>query len=227
MSTDTDLHDLLTRLAESAPVPPGLLEGAHVRRRQVLRRRAAGSVGAVAVVVAVGGAVAGHAVRVERTNAQFGVAAGYQHVKGPPGWPSARLAPPVLAPTQGFHGQSMHLDPLLAGFIPKITAERAYQVCTQRGVCGRRGGAVLTLADLSFSFPSPPIVHRVVWLVAIPASDCSAAGGHAIPAGGEASSSPAATGPGPTLPAPTTRRCTGVTTIDAATGTVLLNTADS
>jgi hypothetical protein len=226
MSTDTDLHDLLTRLAESAPVPPGLLEGAHVRRRQVLRRRVAASVGVVAVVVGVGGAVVGHAAQVDRTNTQFGVAAGYQHVKGPPGWPSARLAPPVLAPIEDFHGQPMHLDPLPAGFIPKMTAEQAYAVCTQRGVCGRSGGAVLTVADLSFTFPTPPIVHRVVWLVSIPPSDCSAAGGPSIPVGGEASGLTPAPGPGATLSPPTTRRCTAVTTIDASSGKVLLNTAD-
>jgi hypothetical protein len=226
MTADTDLYDLLSRLADSAPVPPGLVEGALGRRRQVLRRRVAASVGAVAVLAGVGGAVLEYSGRVEQTTARFGAAAGYQHIKGPHGWPSARLAPPVLVPTDGFHGQSMHLDPLPAGFVPKIDAERAYEVCTQGGLCGRRGGAVLTLADLSFAFPSPPIVHRVVWLVAIPPSDCSAAGGHAAPAGAVATSAPVLKQPDPTPQIPTTRRCTGVTTIDATTGTVLLTTAD-
>jgi hypothetical protein len=226
MSTDTDLHDLLTRLAESAPIPPGLLEGAHVRRRQVQRRRVVASVAVVAVAAAGGAPVVGHAVQAARTSTQFGAAAGFQHVKGPPGWPSARLAPPVLAPIDGFHGQSMHLDPLPAGFTPKLTAERAYAVCTQRGVCGRSGGAVLTLADLSFSFPSPPIVHRVVWLVAIPPSDCSAAGGQALPAGAVAPTKTPASDTASTPQPPTTRRCVGVSTIDATTGAELLTTAD-
>lgn len=226
MSTDNDLHQLLTRLAESAPVPSGLLEGARIHRRQALRRRLAASVTAVTVVAASGAAIAGHAVQAGRTTGQFGAAAGYEHVKGPPGWPSARLAPPVLAATDGFHGQSMHLDPLPAGFEPKITAERAYAACTQQGLCGRSGGAVLTLADLSFSFPSPPIVHRVVWLVAILPSDCSAAGGQASPAVGDAFSATPGTAATTKPQLPTTRRCVGVTTIDATTGAKLLTTSD-
>jgi hypothetical protein len=217
----TDLYDLLSLVADSA-TPPDLLGGVRARRRRVVRQRVAALATAATVVVAGATAVVTHTVPVHDQNAQFGVAAGYPHIKGPAGWPDARLAPPILVPTEGFHGQDMHLDPLPAGYAPAISAEQAYVSCTQGGVCNRNGGTVFTLADLSFAFPKPPLLHRVVWLAAVPPSDCSAGvadGGVSAPAG--ATVDPAAT----PLP-PRTHRCVAVTTIDATTGQVLLNTAD-
>ena len=213
-----DLHDLLTRVADSVP-PPSLLDGVRARRRKSVHRlQAAGAVLTIGVLAGVG-TVGWQVHRTNELNARFGAAAGYEHIPGPAGWPSGRLAPPILVPTDGFHGQDMHLDPLPAGYVPAIDAKRAYAICTEHGPCNRNGGAVMTLAMVTYDFGRHPSVRRVVWLGENGPSECSGVGGQAQ-AIGDATPTPASPQP------PTTRQCTATITIDATTGEDLLDSAD-
>ncbi|BEP12083.1 hypothetical protein acdb102_03940 [Acidothermaceae bacterium B102] len=214
----TDLHDLLSRVADSAPVP-SLLDGVRARRRHVARRRTTAGLAAAAVVVAGGGAVGWRVHQTDELTARFGAAAGYQHIRGPAGWPSGRLAPPITVPTDGFHGQDMHLEPLPAGYVPKVDAVQAYAICTEHGPCNRNGGAVMTLAMVTYDFGHEPVLRRVVWLGENGPSECSAAGGQSAPRSG---GTPTPASPVP----PTTRQCTATIAIDAATGAALFVSAD-
>ena len=207
-----DLHDLLSRVADSTPVP-SLLDGVRARRHRAVRRRAAAA-STTLLVLAGGGAVGWRVHQGNEVNARFGAAAGWQHIAGPAGWPSGWLAPPVLVPTDGFHGQDMHLAPLPAGYVPTIDAAHAYAICTEHGPCNRNGGAVMTLAMVTYDFGHAPLVRRVVWLGENGPSDCT------TPTEASLNGVPIV------LPTPVMRRCTATITIDATTGEDLLDSAD-
>lgn len=208
-----DLQDLLARVADSVPPPP-LLDGVRAQRRKHEHRRQA--VGAVlAIGMLTGGASLGWQVhQTSAGNGRFGAAAGYEHIPGPRGWPSARLAPPITTPIDGYLGQDMHLDPLPTGYVPTIDAQHAYAICTEHGACNRNGGTVMTLASVTYRSHNVPLVNRIVWLVETGPSECGTPQRSSV------------NGVDVVLPSPVTRRCALVSIIDAATGNVPFITVD-